>query len=174
MKGDLQLTLASFDPNGPPLCREQPAQNASQALCVHCSRAQREGTLLQCTLYMAPVRAKQKYSLTGWKHLRTIILTRDGRACVLCGNTRVLHVHHLNTDKTEDSPDNLLSVCDCCHARIHSVLLTPGGADTVASVLSPILKKQGKSTIDLAFHPVPDCNPHEKEQRSREDSTNLP
>lgn len=59
----------------------------------------------------------------GWaEFLREEIRERDGRKCVVCGrdeteNRRKLHVHHIDYDKNNLSPVNLISLCNSCHPR---------------------------------------------------------
>lgn len=52
--------------------------------------------------------------------LKRKILERDGHRCRRCGNhqselKRKLHVHHLDHDKLNNSPDNLVASCCSCN-----------------------------------------------------------
>ncbi len=51
--------------------------------------------------------------------LRDTIRERDGWVCRLCEQTpqRTLHVHHINYDKKDNSPENLIALCHGCHAK---------------------------------------------------------
>ena len=40
-------------------------------------------------------------------------------ACESCGNEHRLGLHHLDEDRTNNSPDNLLTLCASCHTRWH-------------------------------------------------------
>ena len=52
--------------------------------------------------------------------LKQIIRKRD-KACVLCGACNgTLHVHHINYDKHNCSPTNLVALCNSCHSRTNS------------------------------------------------------
>lgn len=53
--------------------------------------------------------------------LRKMILRRDGHKCFFCKSHKKLHVHHLlpRSKGGSDDPENLLAVCDICHARLH-------------------------------------------------------
>lgn len=53
--------------------------------------------------------------------IREYVLDRDGYACVQCGSTRQLAVHHKDCKKFNNSPDNLVTLCRSCHAKIHSL-----------------------------------------------------
>lgn len=59
-----------------------------------------------------------------WKTLSKKIKDRDNWTCQLCGETRKrwnhhLHVHHIDEDKTNNHPHNLVSLCSTCHKPIH-------------------------------------------------------
>jgi hypothetical protein len=58
-----------------------------------------------------------------WKEsLRESIRERDGYTCQLCGDhqdelDRRLHVHHIDYDKDNLNPENLISLCCSCHMK---------------------------------------------------------
>lgn len=59
-----------------------------------------------------------------WKRLCKQIKDRDKWTCQLCGEQRkrwghLLHVHHIDEDKTNNDPRNLISLCSTCHKPIH-------------------------------------------------------
>jgi hypothetical protein len=47
--------------------------------------------------------------------LRASIVARDGNACLLCRSTEVLQVHHIDLDRGNSHPRNLLTLCAACH-----------------------------------------------------------
>jgi hypothetical protein len=54
--------------------------------------------------------------------LKDSIRKRDGYRCSICSLSqddqgRKLDVHHIDYDKTNCDPDNLISLCDSCHAK---------------------------------------------------------
>ena len=62
----------------------------------------------------------EPYPTTWTFRLREAIRDRDGRICHICGKkedgTR-LDVHHVDYDKRNIDPDNLISLCVPCHRR---------------------------------------------------------
>ena len=59
----------------------------------------------------------EPYSPDFTKYLRMRIRERDGCKCVLCGSTGKLDVHHINYDKSDSDPSNLITLCGSCHIR---------------------------------------------------------
>jgi len=55
-----------------------------------------------------------------WDALRSAIMVRDELKCQDCNRTdSVLSVHHIDCDKTNNDPDNLVSLCWPCHTERH-------------------------------------------------------
>lgn len=56
------------------------------------------------------------------KELRTSIKERDYYKCWVCENTKknkALIIHHINLNKTDHNPDNLITLCCSCHQSHH-------------------------------------------------------
>ena len=54
--------------------------------------------------------------------IKPLIRDRDGHVCQLCGEpeeNRKLDVHHIDHDRTNSDPFNLVSLCRSCHIGIH-------------------------------------------------------
>ena len=65
------------------------------------------------------------YPRVFWKN-RKIVLNRDENTCQCCGckpdgkNTNKLTCHHIDVDKQNNSPSNLIILCTQCHRSLHS------------------------------------------------------
>lgn len=64
----------------------------------------------------------EKYTIQFNKELKELIRQRDSYQCQLCGmseceNIRKLHIHHINYDKKNCLPNNLISLCTSCHVK---------------------------------------------------------
>jgi len=54
------------------------------------------------------------------RELREIIRKRDDYCCHICGDIQIetrFHVHHIDYDKQNCHPDNLVTLCGKCHLR---------------------------------------------------------
>lgn len=76
-----------------------------------------------------------------FREMRPLILERDGRRCILCGRTERkyqsrtprgtvylrsnLTVHHIDEDVRNNTPENLVTVCDRCHQTNHHSAFPP-------------------------------------------------
>ena len=58
-------------------------------------------------------------AVTVSRHQRTIRLYPDLGVCELCGNHPAEARHHWDKDDTNNSPENIASLCDICHAVLH-------------------------------------------------------
>ena len=55
-----------------------------------------------------------------WQLLRKLVLLRDKNTCQGCGKQIAhFHVHHIDFDKTNNSPINLTTFCVQCHEKTH-------------------------------------------------------
>lgn len=64
--------------------------------------------------------SKEPYPFYFDEDLKESIRARDGYKCRLCGteqNGRMLSVHHVDYDKKNIGPSNLISLCHVCHTK---------------------------------------------------------
>lgn len=65
----------------------------------------------------------EPYPITWSFKLREAIRDRDGRECQVCGtkeNGERLAVHHVDYDKRNIDPENLVALCHTCHCKTNS------------------------------------------------------
>jgi hypothetical protein len=69
----------------------------------------------------------EPYGLEFNKKLKELIKERDNYCCLLCGITQIesiyildteLSVHHIDFNKYNNEPKNLLTICEICHNKI--------------------------------------------------------
>jgi len=55
------------------------------------------------------------------KKLKHRIKTRDGFFCKICGKAKkTLDIHHIDENKENNTPENLITVCHSCHSSFHN------------------------------------------------------
>jgi len=133
---DHQTSFEQFDRSRPPRCRYRTGLNDFRKNCVLCPHALHSGETISCLLKGKKITTREKYALSAWKNLRKKVLLRDGHACAICSCTETLHIHHNDCDNTNDDPENLITLCSCCHARVHSELGKAGGMPRVMQVIN--------------------------------------
>ena len=65
----------------------------------------------------------QKGNQKGFYNVKAYVLHRDGYQCQKCKTKKgKLHVHHIacRSNGGTDTPSNLITVCEGCHARLHN------------------------------------------------------
>jgi len=76
--------------------------------CIHLTRKGRPGFYVGYPSEFSPT-------------LRTKIRRRDKQTCQICGKhhneTGTLHVHHIDYNKANNDPLNLISLCNVCHGQ---------------------------------------------------------
>lgn len=56
-----------------------------------------------------------------WPQISLAMRRRDGFKCQRCfGDSRNLHVHHIDCDKLNNDPANLITLCGSCHGTVHA------------------------------------------------------
>jgi 5-methylcytosine-specific restriction endonuclease McrA len=70
---------------------------------------------------MKKIRARFKLPTQAYEALRLQVLARDGWRCQVCGRCSNLEVHHkqFRSRQGSDSEENLITLCNSCHAAIH-------------------------------------------------------
>ena len=56
------------------------------------------------------------------KHIRyrTICFNHHKKKCVICGEEKIVAVHHMNENHNDNRPENLIPLCPTHHQYIHS------------------------------------------------------
>lgn len=54
------------------------------------------------------------------KDYRTICFSFHKKECIVCGENKIVAVHHLNENHNDNSPKNLIPLCPTHHQYLHS------------------------------------------------------
>ncbi len=60
------------------------------------------------------------YSVDWTEDLRRAVRKRDKYTCQLCGIEPAIHCHHIDYDKQNCNPDNLVTLCKGCHIKTNA------------------------------------------------------
>lgn len=61
----------------------------------------------------------EPYSPKFNKKLKTLIKERDNYKCLLCNKRKILCVHHINYNKKDCRPENLITLCRSCNSKVN-------------------------------------------------------
>ena len=50
--------------------------------------------------------------------------------CEICGGSRHLVVHHIDGNRKNNAPENLVKICRSCHAQVHGLTRDFGGKES--------------------------------------------
>lgn len=80
---------------------------------------------------------------------RQVAFEHHGRECDDCGATHGIEVHHIDGDRTNNNPENLLPLCRHCHSQLHR-----SGLNGLEDELLPPEERphidQGKTTFQIS------------------------
>jgi 5-methylcytosine-specific restriction endonuclease McrA len=87
-------------------------------------------------------------------NVKAYVLSRDGYKCQKCKNSKTgtkLHVHHIvfKSNGGTDSPDNLVTLCESCHTKIH--LFKNGQAEKGSKLLQTKAQKSTASATKISI-----------------------
>lgn len=101
-------------------CRQNPDNIKSCPVCTK-SFVPKWGSIT-CSYSCANTLFRTGESNGNWKesYYRTTCFLHHKKECVVCGETLIVEVHHLDEDKTNNKPENLIPLCPTHHQYWHS------------------------------------------------------
>jgi len=70
----------------------------------------------------------------GPRHYRTICFMNHKKECILCGESRVIDVHHLDHNHKNNSSENLIPLCPTHHKLLHTKKYGKNIKDQIQSI----------------------------------------
>jgi hypothetical protein len=62
----------------------------------------------------------EKYTVDWTQTLKRAIRERDNYVCQICGKEPSTHVHHIDYNKKNCNPENLITLCVSCHSKTNN------------------------------------------------------
>ena len=87
------------------------------------------------------VGAKKLNEQRGYSNYRTIAFKHYDKECIVCGFDKIVAVHHINHNHSDNRPENLVPLCPNHHEMLHS---NEYGAEMETS-LTRLLEGRGDS-----------------------------
>lgn len=90
-------------------------------VCAHCA-AEFRATSSKDQKYCGNKCANNatKYKPRKDNRYTTICFQHHGKKCIICGEEKIVAVHHFNEDHFDDRPENLVPLCPTHHQYMHS------------------------------------------------------
>jgi hypothetical protein len=83
------------------------------------------------------------------EQLDSDILLEYVPVCPICKKRKASVMHHINLDKSDNRPENLISICRECHGYIHGLLNACLGTIANQREVLAILTDKGYSIFDI-------------------------
>ncbi len=65
------------------------------------------------------LRASRNCLIRKYGEIVLVVLERDHYKCQKCGKDEH-HIHHIDWDKKNNTPENMITLCNSCHKKLHS------------------------------------------------------
>lgn len=81
--------------------------------------------------------------------IRPYILKRDNLTCFKCQDNKEPCVHHIDQNKNNNDPNNLITLCSKCHAKlpIHCKAKRPLDMDLIEKLKAEAIKRTKQSNL---------------------------
>jgi hypothetical protein len=99
-------------------CKENPA---SQKPCPVCHKPFK-GSSTTCSHACANTHFRSGRDSPRWKDsvYRSTCFEVHEKKCIICGETKIVAVHHMDENKKNNNPENLVPLCPTHHQYVHS------------------------------------------------------
>lgn len=90
--------------------------------CIVCSKPVKTKDAVTCSYSCSNKHFRRGPDSPNWKEeaYRSTCFHYHKKACVICGESRIVDVHHLDENRKNNSPENLIPLCPTHHMYWHS------------------------------------------------------
>lgn len=122
-------------------CYRKIAWKRSKIICKSCGRERPHkafGLCNGCHMRLHHYDKVKAYNIRKYHNLSLELFREITKSCVVCGFSKMVDLHHLDGNRKNIEPKNLIGLCPNCHKMIHSYeyfdeiksVLTEKGHDT--------------------------------------------
>lgn len=99
-------------------CKENPANQKECPVChtVH----SKSGVTCSYSCSNSYFRGGENNPNWSGNNYRKICFDNHGKKCIVCGEEKILSVHHINENHDDNRPENLVPLCPTHHQYVHS------------------------------------------------------
>jgi hypothetical protein len=99
-------------------CKKNPINLKECPVCK--TKHSKEGTT--CSYSCSNTFFRSGKNNPNWKDntYRTTCFEHHKKECVICGENKIVAVHHMNEDRNDNRPENLIPLCPTHHQYVHS------------------------------------------------------
>lgn len=108
-----------------PECKPQRNRKLLPRLCPNCSQPFKPRYSVSVYCSSTCHRIAKKRTLTLIQSIKPLIAERDLGRCTMCMTQLSLVMHHIDEDRKNNTPENLITLCSPCHTTHHKSELTP-------------------------------------------------
>lgn len=129
-----------------PKCKINP-QNYK--ICPVCKKSyNKDGKT--CSYACANTFFRSNVNNPNWKNeaYRTTCFHHHGKKCIICGEEKIVEVHHINENHNDNAPENLIPLCPTHHQYVHS-RFKKNVSDAIENYQKEFLKNQNKVSNNI-------------------------
>jgi hypothetical protein len=90
--------------------------------CPVCKTMHSKGGNVTCSYGCSNTYFRSGKNNPNWNenNYRSTCFEEHGKRCVVCGEEKIVAVHHLNENRNDNRPENLIPLCPTHHQYVHS------------------------------------------------------
>jgi len=89
-------------------------------LCEVCNKVIKNKGTRTCSFACSNIRFHSGENHGNWKNFRSICFLYHKKECIICKEKNIVEVHHMDENKKNTNPENLVPLCPTHHKYWHS------------------------------------------------------
>ncbi len=124
-------------------CKDNPDNQRTCSVCNKKSKFSGTTCSYSCSnTYFRSGRNNPNAKIDADAHYRVVAFRHHEKKCVVCGEHKIMSIHHYDHDHNNNSPENLVVLCPTHHQYVHSRY-----KDEVSSTIDEYVKNFKQRTL---------------------------